>query len=142
MGTKTFAVVVVRDFEIDNGFLAEDTYDYYAQDDNGNVWYCGEDTTVFLPGGGTDKTGSWEAGVDGTLPGYIMLAQPSPGVCYWQEFQQGVAEDQAKVLRLNAKVALQNGSTYQDCLQNRGVVTRLNSETLSKRSMLRGSIWC
>lgn len=119
VGTKTIAVVVVHDYEIDNGFLAEDTYDYYAQDDDGNVWYCGEDTTVYLPGGGTDKTGSWEAGVNGALPGYIMLAKSSPGVCYWQEFLRDVAEDEAKVMRLNAKVTLQSGKTYQGCLETK-----------------------
>ena len=27
-----------------DGTLAERTYDYYAQDDDGNVWYFGEDT--------------------------------------------------------------------------------------------------
>ncbi len=38
---------VVRDTVTDeNGEVVEDTYDWFAQDTAGNVWYFGEDTTV------------------------------------------------------------------------------------------------
>lgn len=112
----------VHDFLTVGGVLSEDTLDWFAQDDDGNVWYCGEDTTVFLPDGGTDKTGSWEAGQDvahlgvTALPGFVMLAEPKPGVCYRQEFYPSQAEDRARVMRLNAKVELNNGNSYEDCL--------------------------
>jgi hypothetical protein len=116
----------VHDYETDGGVLAEDTFDWYAQDLDGNVWYCGEDTTVFLPGGGTDKTGSWEAGKDvahigvTALPGYVMLADPAPGVCYQQESYPGQAEDDAKVMRLNATLTLEsNGNGYENCLETK-----------------------
>jgi hypothetical protein len=33
---------VIRDTAYDNGVLIEDTLDWYAQDDFGNVWYLGE----------------------------------------------------------------------------------------------------
>ena len=39
-----------------------------------------------------------------------MLADPRPGVAYRQEFSAGVAEDIAKVLRLNAKGVVPYGS--------------------------------
>ena len=50
------------------GKLAEKTFDYYAQDDRGNVWYLGEDTREFLPGGKVDTSGSWLAGKAGAKP--------------------------------------------------------------------------
>ena len=34
----------VRDTRTSRGKLIEDTFDWYAQDNNGNVWYFGEDT--------------------------------------------------------------------------------------------------
>ena len=51
----------VRDAD---GELVEDTFDWYAQDAAGNVWYFGEDTTAY-DGDETSTEGSWEAGVDG-----------------------------------------------------------------------------
>jgi hypothetical protein len=122
---KSVACRQVHDFETDNGVLAEDTLDWYAQDDDGNVWYCGEYTSVYSydQNGniiGVDHTGSWEAGVDGALPGYVMLAEPASGVCYQQEYLEGEAEDDAKVMRLNAKVTLEsNGNSYENCLETK-----------------------
>src|SRR5262244_1131763 len=48
---------VVSDIATHNGTVLERTFDYYAQDDEGNVWYLGEDTTAFLPHGKTDTSG-------------------------------------------------------------------------------------
>src|SRR4051812_6808763 len=36
--------LVVHDSKAINGQLVEDTFDYFAQDKQGNVWYFGEDT--------------------------------------------------------------------------------------------------
>jgi hypothetical protein len=94
-------------------FLSEETTDWYAQDDVGNVWYFGEATQTHCPGP-TDPmydpgcmpstAGSWKAGVDGK-PGIVMLAEPAPGDFYRQEYAED-AHDMAKVLRLNADVTL------------------------------------
>ena len=71
---------VVRDTVTEDGELIEDTFDWYAQDDKGNIWYLGEDTAEFEGGKITTKAGSFEAGVDGALPGIIMPADPAPGM--------------------------------------------------------------
>jgi len=118
---KSIDCRVVYDVETEEGYLTEETWDWYAQDDDGNIWYCGEDTIEYLYDEdwnliGTSTEGSWEAGVDGALPGYLILAEPSPGVCYQQEYYEDEAEDRAKVLRDNAKVTLENGDSYEDCL--------------------------
>lgn len=116
--------IVVYDVETVGGVKTEVTYDWYAQDDDGNVWYMGEATKSLQPDGSWSTEGSWEAGVDDALPGYLMLAEPIPGVCYQQEFYEGEAEDRAKVLRLNAEVTLvtdglcedEDGDSCKDCL--------------------------
>jgi len=87
------------------GELVEDTFDWYAQDTAGNVWYFGEDTTEY-DGDQTSTEGSWQAGVDGAMAGVVMLAAPRVGDGYQQEFLPGVAEDQAEVLEIDGTVDL------------------------------------
>jgi hypothetical protein len=91
-------VRVVHDRATEKGQLVEDTFDYYAQDGKGNVWYMGEDTTEFENGKPVSKAGSWEAGVDGAQAGIVMLAHPRVGRRYREEHYPGHAEDGAKVL--------------------------------------------
>jgi hypothetical protein len=94
------SATVVRDTVSAAGRVAEDTYDWYAQDKDGNVWYLGEDTTAYEEGGTTSKEGSWEYGVDGALPGIVMLANPTVGDSYRQEYYKGHAEDVAEVVKV------------------------------------------
>lgn len=89
---------VVRDTVRVHGVVAEDTFDWYAQDADGNVWYLGEDTAEFENGKLATREGSFEAGVDGALPGVIMPASPEPGMKYRQEYYKGHAEDNGEVL--------------------------------------------
>jgi len=93
---------VVRDTETQGGQPVEDTFDWYAQDRDGNVWYLGEDTKEYKNGQVVSTAGSWEAGVDGALAGVIMRADPRVGDAYRQEYDRGQAEDMAKVLRTGA----------------------------------------
>jgi len=101
---------VVRDTVTDEeGNLVEDTYDWFAQDTAGNVWYFGEDSTSYEDGKAS-KEGSWEAGVDGAQAGIVMLADPRPGDSYQQEYYEGEAEDRAEVLAVDAEVTVPFGS--------------------------------
>ncbi|HKE53697.1 MAG TPA: hypothetical protein VKC55_02905 [Actinomycetota bacterium] len=92
-----------------NGDLAEDTFDWYAQDAAGNVWYFGEDTAEYKNGSVTSTAGSWKAGVDGAQPGVVMLAQPTVGEAYHQEFRKGEAEDVGKVIAVGGSVDVPYG---------------------------------
>jgi len=93
----------VRDRAFENNVLVEDTFDWYAQDVAGNVWYFGEDTKELDEKGRVISTaGTWKAGVDGAAPGIIMLAHPQVGDLYYQEFAAGVAEDTARVRNLSS----------------------------------------
>jgi hypothetical protein len=89
---------VVRDTVTERGRLVEDTFDWYAQDRAGNVWYLGERTREYEDGRYVSNAGSWEAGVDGAQAGIAMPANPVPGLGYRQEYKKGEAEDSASVL--------------------------------------------
>jgi hypothetical protein len=106
---------VVHDQVFVDGELVEDTYDWYAQDTAGNVWYLGEETEECENGQVVSTEGSWEAGVDGAQPGIAMLAQPQVGEAYRQEFYEGEAEDVAKVFARGESVTVPAGS-YEDVL--------------------------
>jgi hypothetical protein len=108
-------VVVVRDTVSVRGEVTEDTYDWFAQDRDGNVWYMGEDSKEYDNGQVTSSEGSWEAGVDGALPGIVMQAHPAPGQAYRQEYYKGHAEDMAKVAQVNTTKAIAQGQ-YTDVL--------------------------
>lgn len=92
---------VVRDTVTEDGELVEDTFDWYAQDAEGNVWYLGERTKEYEHGKVVSTEGSFEAGVDGAQPGIAMPANPAPGLSYRQEFYAGHAEDRATVVSLD-----------------------------------------
>jgi hypothetical protein len=102
--TKTLAngitARVIRDTVTLDGEIIEDTFDWYAQDTAGNIWYLGEDTAEFENGEIVSTAGSWEAGVDGALPGIILPADPAPGMRYRQEYYEGEAEDNGEVLSI------------------------------------------
>lgn len=106
---------VVRDRAYVDNVLVEDTFDWLAQDTDGNVWYMGEFVTNFEYDDkgtliGTDNAGSWEAGVNGALPGYIMEANPKVDDNYYQESApNNGALDQAKVFSQGESISIDYG---------------------------------
>jgi len=110
---------VVHDQVKEGGEVTEDTYDWYAQDIFGNVWYFGEYTQA-LTDTGWSTEGSWEAGVDGALPGIVMFADPGLviGKTYHQEFLAGVAEDEAKVINTTSNVTVSYGH-FTNCVKTK-----------------------
>lgn len=108
--------VVVHDTASVGGQVIEDTLDFFAQDKYGNVWYMGEDTKQFKNGVQTGTEGSWQAGVNGAMPGFVMEAQPVGGDAYRQENSPGVAEDNAQVVSVNGSVTVPYGSFASNVL--------------------------
>ncbi len=101
---------VVHDVVTEDGRVTEDTYDWYGQDERGNVWYLGEDTKEYEEGKPASTEGSWEAGVDGAQPGIVMPARPRPGMAYRQEYLKGEAEDRARILSVDERAEVPYGS--------------------------------
>ena len=101
---------VVTDVATHDGAKIEETSDWYAQDNQGNVWYLGEDTKHYLPNGKVDTSGSWEAGVHDAEPGMVMEANPQIPDAYRQEFLSNQAEDTAWVVERGGSVTVPYGT--------------------------------
>lgn len=113
---------VVRDTVTEDGTLVEDTFDWYAQDGDGNVWYLGEQTAEFEDGEVASTAGSFEAGVDGALPGIAMPGDPEPGLRYRQEYYEGEAEDNGEIVSLDEQADVPAGR-YRDVLLTKDTIT-------------------
>jgi len=100
----------VRDSVTRGDELVEDTFDWYAQDADGAIWYLGEDTAEYEGGRVVSREGSFEAGVDGALPGIALPGDPQPGMSYRQEYLAGEAEDEGAVLGVSELVEVPYGA--------------------------------
>jgi hypothetical protein len=110
---------VIRDRLTTHGKVVEATWDWYAQDKQGNVWYLGEDTKEYDAAGNVTSTaGSWQTGVNGAGAGIFMPANPQVGMGGYQEYLAGEALDQYKVVSTNASVKVPYGS-FSGALQTR-----------------------
>jgi len=113
---------IQQDLEFEDGLLVEKTFDYFAQDTLGNVWYLGEDVTKFEydeDGNliGTTTEGAWRAGVNGADPGFIMPADLVIGFNYFQEHAElDDAMDQGTIFAFIDELVLDIG-TFQNVLQ-------------------------
>jgi hypothetical protein len=109
---------VVHDVVRERGLIIENTWDWYAQDACGNVWYLGENTKEYEGGVVVSTAGSWEAGVDGAQAGIAVPADPAVGMRYRQEFYEGEAEDQAEILSVSEQAEVPFGH-FSDVLLTR-----------------------
>ncbi|MGH9845873.1 MAG: hypothetical protein ACREEM_44780 [Blastocatellia bacterium] len=97
---------MIDDQVFENGFLKEDTDDWYAQAKDRNVWYLGEEVKDYETYDG-DKprkpelvsiSGSFKEGRNGDRAGVIFQASPQAGQAYLEEFSLGNAEDVTVIL--------------------------------------------
>ena len=110
---------VIRDRLTDHGKVVEATWDWYAQDKQGNVWYMGEDTKEYDSAGNVKSTaGSWQTGVNGAGAGIFMPADPQIGPGGYQEYLKGEAEDQYTIISTTATITVPYG-TFKNCLETR-----------------------
>ena len=114
---------VVRDVASEDWVPVEITDDWYAQDRAGNVWYLGEAVRNFRDGKLVDRSGSFEAGVDGAQAGIAMPADPVPGLSYRQEYYAGEAEDRGAVMTVGEEqVEVPAGHFAEGVLMTRDLV--------------------
>ena len=102
----------ISDVSMHNGRVLESTKDWYAQDDQGNVWYLGEDTKAFSANGHVDTSGSWLSGVNDGEPGIIMEANPQVPDAYRQEYLAGQAEDTAWIVDRGTTTTVPYGTVH------------------------------
>jgi hypothetical protein len=100
--------VVVNDLVIGEDTM-EDTDDWYAQRNNGDVDYCGEESKDFELFEGDnpvlpeliENEGSFKAGRDGDKSGTLFPGTPVVGLTYRQEWSASNAEDHATILSIS-----------------------------------------
>jgi hypothetical protein len=127
---------VVHDVVTEDGEVIEDTFDWYGQDRDGNLWYLGEDTKEFENGKVVSTEGSWEHGVDGAQAGIILPAEPRVGMEYRQEYYEGEAEDLGAILSLDEWVETPSGK-YRNVLMTKDW-TPLEPDVLEHKFYARG----
>jgi hypothetical protein len=87
-----------------DGRIQEVALDYYAQADDGSVWYFGEDVADYNPQGLVAfTTDSWLAGKDGP-PAMIMPGDPKVGEAFRTENIPGVVFEEVTIKRLDKTV--------------------------------------
>jgi hypothetical protein len=119
--------IVVIDTASEDDVVVEITNDWYAQDTDGNVWYCGEIAENFEEFDGdetsepelVDIDGSWKAGRDGAEAGMLLPFDPQPGDVIRQEFAQTDAEDVIEILAVDASETAPGAACDGNCLMTR-----------------------
>ncbi|WP_034883203.1 hypothetical protein M728_000098 [Ensifer sp. WSM1721] len=106
---RGITTTVIRDTVYEDDVILEDTFDWYAQDTEGNVWYFGEivvnyeydDNGNFI---GINHDGQWSADDPGNQPGWAMKASPEFGPAYYLEYAPGIAEDESIIAETGLRV--------------------------------------
>jgi hypothetical protein len=89
--------VVIRDDAYEDGKLVEQTFDYFAQADDGTVYYLGEDVDNIRRGKVVNHRGSWRFGRDTDVPGVAMPADPKVGDQWHFEDVPGITTESDRV---------------------------------------------
>ena len=100
---ETTEVLVSQFMSFVGGRVDEVTHDWYAQDDEGAVWFFGEDVTSYEDGVVLDHEGTWLAGDDGP-PAMIMPAHPRLGDVFRSENIPGFILEEVVVQDLDVTV--------------------------------------
>ncbi len=99
--------VIVQDDLSLNGVPRERTTGYFAQHQDGSVWFFGEDVHKLDSNGRVvSLAGSWRAGLDGAVPGLTMPADPKAG----DSFDQITAHAGFEVLAVDKSVKVPAGT--------------------------------
>jgi hypothetical protein len=81
---RTIKAVTSQYFAFSDGRIEEVALDWYAQADDGSVWYLGEDVFNYEAGRLKDTKGTWVTGKQAP-PAMIMPAHPKVGTVYRTE---------------------------------------------------------
>jgi len=117
--------LVVNDIVVDDdGLVLEDTDDWFAQDVDGNIWYCGEISKNYELFEGDEPEepelveleGSWKSGREFGKAGILIPAEPQVGDVIRQEVAFGEAEDVVEILNLAGTESSPVASCVDTCL--------------------------
>jgi hypothetical protein len=119
--------LVVRDFVTKNGELVEDTDDWFAQDTDGNLWYCGEEVKDYETFEDDEPPnpelvaidGAFKAGREGDEAGMLLPFTPIVGDVIRQEVSFTNAEDVIEILGVDADESSAFANCNGQCLLTR-----------------------
>ena len=116
IGQQTVEALVIEDREWENGELSEVAVDYFAQADDGTVFYLGEDVDEYEGGKLKGHDGSWLLGKDTKIPGVILPAHPKVGDKFKTEDVSKDINEKDEVTSITETVVTPAG-TYHDCVK-------------------------
>jgi hypothetical protein len=122
VGGQTVEALAVEDREFENGKLSEVTLDYFAQADDGTVYYLGEDVDEYKGGKVVGHSGAWLYGKQTKIPGVLMPGDPHIGDKFRSEDVPKITTEDDEVLSLSEAVKVPAGS-YEDCLKIKEVLS-------------------
>ena len=108
-GGNTVDTAVIQYVAYLDGRIHEVALDWYAQADDGSVWYFGEDVFNYEDGKVADTEGTWIAG-DETPAAMIMPAKPAVGDVYRPENAPEVVFEEVRVEKVNQTVPGPSGN--------------------------------
>src|SRR4030088_157673 len=122
-GSKIFSInghdveaLIMEDREFINGQIEEVALDYFAQDDDGTVYYLGEDVDNYKDGKVVAHEGAWLYGKDTQILGVIMPAYPRVGQKFSPEDVGKVTKENDIVISLSEKASVPAGK-FDNCLK-------------------------
>jgi hypothetical protein len=92
-----------------NGDLVEVAYDFFAQADDGTVYYFGEDVFNYEDGVIVDTEGTWIASPGGAPIGELMPAKPEVGYVFYPENFPPLVWEEATVVSLDEPTTTPKG---------------------------------
>ena len=116
VGQQKIEVLVMEDREFENGKLSEITLDYFAQADDGTVYYLGEDVDEYKDGKVVGHAGAWLYGVHTKVPGVLMPPDPKVGDKFRSEDVPKITTEDDEVLSLSETMTVPAG-TFHNCLK-------------------------
>ncbi len=118
IGGQTIDALAVEDREYASGKLAEVTLDYFAQADDGTVYYLGEDVDEYKNDKIVGHSGAWLLGKDTQKPGTLMPAHPKVGDQFRSEDVPKITWEADEVVSVSETVTVPAG-IYTNCVKIR-----------------------
>jgi hypothetical protein len=106
---KGVTCLVLEEHEYEDGELKEISYNFFAQDGDGNVWYFGEDVDDYENGKVVGHGGAWKVGVNAEEPCLFMPAKLRPGFAFKRENSPPAAEEFDEIVTLKHKMKVPAG---------------------------------
>ncbi len=116
VGNQAVEALVVEDRVFEDGELVELTLDYFAQADDGTVYYLGEDVDEYENGKVVGHSGAWLFGKHTQTLGVAMPAHPKVGDRFRGEDVPKITREDDEVVSASETLTLPMGA-YRNCLK-------------------------